>query len=118
MIHSFQTEIAEECGVEAAIIFSNIQHWIKHNQANGTNLCDREVWTFNSRAAWCEQFQYMGEKQIRNAIERLVEAGLVVRGNFSPGSVNRTYWYRLGERPKRLAQKAKLGSVERPNHYR
>jgi hypothetical protein len=98
MIHSFQTEIAEECGVEAAIIFANIQHWIKHNSANGINVRDGHIWTYNSRAAWCEQFPYMGEKQIRNAIEALVQAGFVIRGNFSGGNVNRTYWYRLAER--------------------
>ncbi|MHC2315186.1 hypothetical protein ACVIHC_002232 [Bradyrhizobium diazoefficiens] len=77
-----------------------MQHWIKHNEVNEKNFRDGEVWTYNSRAAWCELFPYLGEKQIRNAIEKLVEAGLVVRGNFSGGNVNRTYWYRLGERAK------------------
>lgn len=105
MIHSFQTEIAEECGVEAAIIFSNIQHWIKHNTANGLNVREGYVWTYNSRAAWVEQFAYMGEKQIRNAIEALVQAGLIVRGNFSGGNVNRTYWYRLAERAEAFGPK-------------
>jgi hypothetical protein len=98
VIHSFQTEVAEECGVEAAIIFANIQHWIKHNQANGTNLREGKAWVYNSRAAWCEIFPYLGEKQIRNALEHLLASGFIIRENYSFGSVNRTYWYGLGER--------------------
>lgn len=100
MNHSFNTDIATEVGVEAAIIFENILYWVVKNAASQDNIRDGMAWVYNSRAAWCELFPYLGEKQIRNAIERLLEAGFITRDTFSFGSVNRTYWYTLAERAK------------------
>jgi hypothetical protein len=42
-------------------------------------------------------------------LERLLASGFVVRENYSFGSVNRTYWYGLGERAKPFGPKG-------PNH--
>jgi hypothetical protein len=114
MNHSFDIEVAAEVGVEAAIILSNIEHWVKRNTANGDNVRDGKAWVYNSRAAWCEIFPYLGEKQIRNALERLLASGFVVRENYSFGSVNRTYWYGLGERAKPFGPKGpNIGSGQK-----
>lgn len=112
--HSFNIDIAAEVGVEAAIIFENIQHWVLRNEKNGENIKDGQAWVYNSRAAWCEIFPYLGEKQIRNALERLLAASLVVRGTYSYGSMNRTYWYGLAERAKQYGPKGpNLGSGQK-----
>ncbi|MBZ9674521.1 hypothetical protein [Mesorhizobium sp. ES1-1] len=100
MNHSFNIDVAGETGVEAAIIFENILYWVVKNTANQENVREGVAWVYNSRAAWCELFPYLGEKQIRNALERLLAANLIVRDNFSFGSMNRTYWYTLAERAK------------------
>ena len=102
MNHSFDNDIAKEVGLEAAIIFQNIQFWVSRNMANQENIRDGHAWIYNSRSAWCELMPYMGEKQIRNALEKLIESGFVVRDTFSFGPMNRTYWYRLGERAKQF----------------
>lgn len=114
MNHSFDIDIAAEVGVEAAIIFQSIHHWVARNEANQENIREGHAWVYNSRAAWRDLFPYLGEKQIRNALERLVQSGFVQRGNFSYGAVNRTYWYRLAERAKQVRPKGpNYGSAER-----
>lgn len=102
MNHVFNVEVAKEVGLEAAIIFENIEHWVAKNEANGENVRDGYAWTYNSRAAWMKLLPYLGEKQIRNAIEKLLEHKLIERGTYSYGPMNRTYWYRLGERAKQF----------------
>lgn len=114
MNHSFNTDIAAEVGVEAAIIFENILFWVVKNTANQENVRDGVAWVYNSRAAWCELFPYLGEKQIRNALERLLSAGFIARDTFSFGSMNRTYWYTLAERAKQYGPKGpNLGSGQK-----
>ncbi|WP_025593048.1 hypothetical protein [Agrobacterium tumefaciens] len=114
MNHSFNIDIASEVGVEAAIIFENILYWVVKNAANQENVRDGVAWVYNSRAAWCDIFPYLGEKQIRNAIERLLGAGFITRDTFSFGSMNRTYWYTLAERAKQFVPKGpNLGSGQK-----
>lgn len=114
MNHSFNIDIAAEVGVEAAIIFENILYWVVKNTASQENVRDGAAWVYNSRSAWCELFPYLGEKQIRNAIERLLRAGFITRDTFSFGSMNRTYWYTLAERAKPYWPKGpNLGLVQK-----
>ncbi|EBA14641.1 bacteriophage-related protein [Roseobacter sp. SK209-2-6] len=100
--HSFDPEIAGRMSLNAAVIFQNITFWIEKNQANRRNLRDGRYWTYNSISAFGELFPYLSEKQIRTALEKLVSAGLIIKGNFSDDRYDRTCWYALGKsiRPK------------------
>ncbi|WP_247790043.1 MULTISPECIES: zinc-finger-containing protein [unclassified Bradyrhizobium] len=40
IMHSFDIDLAAEVRVEAAIIFSNIEHWCLRNALNGQNVRD------------------------------------------------------------------------------
>lgn len=93
MTHSFDVQIAEKYGVNAAIIFQNIYYWCEHNRANGRNEHDGLWWTYNSNRAFAEQFPYMTMNQVRYAIDKLVEAGLIVTGNYNTDPRDRTTWY-------------------------
>jgi hypothetical protein len=94
--HSFDPEIAGRVGLNAAVIFQNIAFWIEKNQANRRNLRDGRYWTYNSISAFGELFPYLSEKQIRTALEKLVSAELIIKGNFSDDRYDRTCWYALG----------------------
>lgn len=94
--HSFDPEIAGRVGLNAAVIFQNITFWIEKNQANRRNLRDGRYWTYNSISAFGELFPYLSEKQIRTALEKLVSAELIIKGNFSDDRYDRTCWYALG----------------------
>lgn len=93
MKHIFDTEIAKKHGFPAAVIYENICHWVRVNKANGNNLHDGRFWTFNSVKAFGEIFDYLTPWQIRSALEILVDAGLILKGQFNNRGYDRTAWY-------------------------
>ena len=108
MKHIFDVDIAKEYGVNAAVILENINFWIQKNEANEANFFDGNCWTYNSVKAMETLFPYMTAKQIRNAIEVLVDANLVVIGNYNENPMNRTKWYALTEKGKSICRKCQM----------
>ena len=105
MFHIFDTEIATRYGINAAVIFQNIAFWCDHSRANNANFYDGHYWTFNSVRAFQDQFPYLGKKQIDNAIRKLVDEGLIVKGNYNKVAYDRTTWYSLTENGEMLFHK-------------
>ena len=101
--HSFDPKIAMRVGTNAAVVYRNLVFWVRHNESNRRNFHEGRYWTYNSLTAFTEQFPYLSAKQIRTALDKLLQAGLVVKGNFAEDRFNRANWYALGETncPKR-----------------
>lgn len=93
MNHSFDVDIAVKYGVNAAILLENIAFWCEHNRANGRHFHDGYYWTYNSVSAFQELFPYMGLRQIRTAISKLIDAGLLIKGEYNEDARDRTGWY-------------------------
>lgn len=97
MFHMFDTEIATRYGVNAAVLFQNIAFWCNHSRANGTNYHDGLYWTYNSVKAFQELFPYLGKSQISSALQKLLDEGLIVKGNYNKVAYDRTAWYAVTE---------------------
>lgn len=97
MHHYFNTEIAKEVGVNAAVILENIAHWVLRNKANDKNFYDGHYWTYNSNAAMAELFPYMNARQVRTALDSLRKNGMVLTGNYNKSSYDRTLWYTVSD---------------------
>ena len=97
MHHYFNTEIAKEVGVNAAVILENIAHWVLKNKANDKNFYDGHYWTYNSRTAMTALFPYLSEKQVRYALDSLRKADMVLTGNYNKSSYDRTLWYTVSD---------------------
>lgn len=97
MHHYFNTEIAKEVGVNAAVILENIAHWVLKNKANDKNFYDGHYWTYNSRTAMTALFPYLSEKQVRYALDALRKADMVLTGNYNKSSYDRTLWYTVSD---------------------
>lgn len=91
--HSFDPSIAQQVGVNAAVIYQNIVWWAEKNAANDKHGHDGLWWTYNSIAAFAELFPYLTGKQIRVALDKLEAAYLIVSGNFNKSPYDRTKWY-------------------------
>ena len=63
--HSFDPEVAQVVGVNAAVIYQNIVWWAEKNAANERHIHDGRVWTYNSVGAFETLFPYLSAKQIR-----------------------------------------------------
>ena len=97
MHHYFNTEIANEVGVNAAVILENIAHWVFRNQVSNKNHFDGHYWTYNSNAAMAELFPYMNARQVRYALDALRKADMVLTGNYNKSSYDRTLWYTVSD---------------------
>ena len=95
-MHSFDPKIAEMVGIAPAVIYQNIVWWIAKNEANEQNKYDGYYWTYNSVKAFSTLFPYLTEKQIRTSLDKLVEVGAIVVGNYNKSAYDRTKWFRLG----------------------
>jgi len=80
-MHMFDTDHARAYGV-------NIR-----NRANGENFRKGRTWTYNSVKALADLFPYLTIKQVRGALARLVECGVLLTGNYNVTSRDRTLWY-------------------------
>lgn len=93
MINSFDTEVAEVVGVVPAVLYKNIQYWCEKNQTNEESFHDGLYWTYNSISAFQKQFPYLTKNQINTALNKLVEAGYIAKGNYNKAQYDRTIWY-------------------------
>lgn len=104
----FDADVAEEVGIEAAIILWNIGYWIEHNAANGQNEHDGRFWTYNSQKAFQELFPFMSAGKVRGALKRLEDGGYILTGNYNRVAYDRTLWYALTEKGETLCKKENL----------
>ena len=92
-MHYFDTKLATKYGMVEAVLLNHLQFWIKHNTEKNINYHEGRYWTFNSVKAFCKLFPYLTEKKIRNAIQKLQDAKILLKGNFNKIGYDRTTWY-------------------------
>ena len=97
-MHSFNVSVAEQVGVNAAILLQTIKWWCEKNKANDRHEHDGLYWTYNSIKAWQELYPYLGKSAITSALRKLEERGLIVIGNFNRSAYDRTKWYAITEK--------------------
>lgn len=93
MEHHFNVQVAQQFGVEEAIIIHNLFHWISRNAANDENMFEGFYWTYNSIKAYSALFPYMSETKVKRVFKCLEEKGFIIKGNFSDDKWVRTNWY-------------------------
>lgn len=103
----FDVDIAKEYGINAAVILQNLSYWIEKNRANDQNFFDGNYWTYNSNKAFEKLFPYLSAKQIRSTIEKLIEQGLIITGNYNKSAYDRTLWYAITEKGNLILQNGK-----------
>lgn len=115
MKHLFDVDVAAEHGVNAAILLESIAYWVTQNEANQTNYFDGRYWTYNSRRAYAEMFPYMSKRQVDTAFEKLINAGLIVTGNYNKLAYDRTLWYALTQKGKSILHFGVMDNSETEN---
>lgn len=108
MQHSFDIGIAKKYGVQAAVILNHLYFWIEKNKANGENFYDGQYWTYNSKRAFTELFPYMTERQIDYALKKMVDDGLIVKGNYNVVAYDRTLWYSITKKGYSIIQNCEM----------
>ena len=108
MEHHFNVEIAKEYGINQAIILNNLYYWISKNRANNKHFYDGNYWTYNSKKAFSELFPYLTERQIDYSLKKLIDDGLVIKGNYNKIAYDRTLWYAITKKGYSILQNCKM----------
>ena len=77
--HSFNTAVAEDFGVEKAIILEHFVFWVRKNYANRKNIYkDGKAYTYNSAEAFAEIFTYFKARKIAELLRQMEADGLIL----------------------------------------
>lgn len=113
--HFFDINVATKYGVHCAVILQNLWHWIRKNEANGTNFYDGYYWTYNSKKAFAELFPYMTERQIDYAMKKLIDEKLIITGNYNKVAYDRTLWYAITKKGYSILQNCEMETTKMSN---
>ncbi|MEN6594700.1 MAG: hypothetical protein ABFC31_07145 [Clostridiaceae bacterium] len=97
MDYSFNVQLAEQYGVEEAVLLNHLYFWIQKNAANDKHFHNKRYWTYNSAQAFTVIFPFWSRKKIDRLIQSLRDQGAVVIGNFNDDARDRTRWFALPE---------------------
>jgi hypothetical protein len=105
MFYQFHTEIAQEFGVEKAIIIHCMYMWIAKNAANNRNAHDGRYWTYNTTEAWQKLLPFMCLKTVKRHLASLDDLEIIVRANYNQDPKDRTTWYSFSDEGARMLSK-------------
>lgn len=115
MEHSFDIDIAKIYGIPSAILLKNLYFWIEKNRANEKNYYDGHYWTYNSKKAFAELFPYMTARQIDYALQKLIDDGLIITGNYNKVAYDRTLWYAITKKGYCILQNCEMDITKTHN---
>lgn len=93
MIFCFDSELAKEYGLPEAIMIQCIQFWVAKNKANGKHFYDGTYWMYNSLTAFQKLLPFFSTMQIKRTLNKLVDLGIIKKGNYNQTPYDRTNWY-------------------------
>lgn len=111
MQHRFDTEIAKQYDIVTAILLDNFYFWIEKNRLNERNFKDGRYWTYNTKKAMVESFPYLNERQIDYALKKMVEQGLIIKGNYNESKFERKLWYAITDFGYSILQNCKMYDI-------
>lgn len=91
--HSFDVGIAKELGINAAVIFNHIVYWLRVNAAKGHDIREGKVWMYERQQDMADFFEYLSLDDVKKAMVKLIDSGLLIKGNFNPNPFDKTGWY-------------------------
>ena len=130
--HSFDVGIAKVLGMNAAVIFNHIVYWLRINTSKGTehNIRDGKVWMYESQQEISNFLEYLTIDDVKKAMVKLVDSGLLIKGNYNENPFDKTNWYTTADQSiiKKVLTKVPngtIGSAKRhdpeshtaPSHY-
>ena len=93
--HYFNPAIAAKTDITAAAVFNLLQLFIESNKTQRSKPFYQEgkYWTCISMEGIGERIPYLTLSQIRTALKKLLECGLLEKANFNRNAHDRTSWY-------------------------
>lgn len=96
--HAFDTGIAQQYGVNAAIVLNHIIYWLRVNASrDDVSVIDNKIWMHESREQMGNCLSYLTEKEIRGAIKKLVDGGILITRQFQKHNLDHRMSYTVSD---------------------
>ena len=95
--HSFNVSLASRFGVVEALIIQHSYYWYKCNEGNEDMTKDGHTWFYRSVSQIADVYPYLSVDKVRRAIDRLVENGILIKGNYNTDKFKKANWYSLSD---------------------
>lgn len=106
--------LAEEIGINKAIIFQYIDGWVQHNRRHNKNIKDGRAWSYNTIPKWASAFSWLNERYVGKLISELENDGRLLSAKLAKKASDQTKYYSTaaGEISDFDAQQLSLWPVE------
>lgn len=91
--HSFSVELAEQYGIECAILIQHFQFWIEQNQMMKRNFHDDRTWMYQTQKEIAAIYPYWNRDKVQDLTQKLVDFGVIIKGNYNKKGFDKTTWY-------------------------
>ena len=92
------TTLANEIGLNEAIVLQQINYWIEINKRAGKNYYDGKYWTYNSIKSWQEKdFKFLSVETVRRVFMKLEKGGFIITGNYNKDPRDKIKWYAIND---------------------
>lgn len=85
MISCYSMDVAVKIGINSALIAGYIKQKLREDEQN--------KWVCISQKQLTAVYPFMSEKAVRNALNRLLRAGILIRRQFNKSNYDQTYSY-------------------------
>ena len=93
------TTLANEIGLNEAIVLQQINYWIEINKKTGKNYYDGKYWTYNSIKSLHEKnFKFLSVETVRRVFTKLEKSGFIITGNYNKDPRDKTKWYTINDK--------------------
>lgn len=122
----FDYRIANEYGLEEAVVINKFQLLIESNKLAGRNYYQGRTWTFNSYQEWVSDsnekkkyFPCFSPQQMRRILDSLIDQKVLIKGNFNKRRNDKTNWYAFFEEEIWIEAKSPISNYgsDRPDGF-
>jgi len=85
--------LVKRFGLNEALVIQNFAFWINLNKEKNRNVKEGRVWTFQTLNEISEKIKILSVDKIRYSLNKLIQQGVIVKGNFNKTKYDRTIWY-------------------------
>lgn len=94
---SFDSGLATGYGFNCAFVIHHLQFWIRYNKERGINLINGRTWTYQTYDLIAAHIKFLTARQVRTAIDKLVEKGVLIKENYNKKIRENTLWFAFSD---------------------
>lgn len=103
-VHYFDVALASKFGLQEAILLQDMLGTLRGKKSRGEHFypipdrpSESRFWCYDTVKSFQARHTYLTEKQVRSAINSLINQGCIIAGNFNQSAYDRTRWFCLAD---------------------